>query len=58
MVLMVTVACTLAAEVVTLHTTSKTFTSADRCYVDYFARCKKISCDLLSDNEAIDRVEA
>jgi hypothetical protein len=55
---MVTVACTLAAEVVTLHTTSKTFTSANRCDVDYFARRKKISCDLLSDNEAIDRVEA
>jgi hypothetical protein len=50
---MVAVACALAAEVVTLHSTCETFTAADRGDVDLLACCEEICANFLSNFEAI-----
>ena len=50
-------ACALASEVVTLHTTGKTFTAAHCSDVDALADCQCVDGNFLSDSKTINRIE-
>ena len=58
MVLVVTVAGSLTAEVVALHTAGKTFTAADGGDIHALASNKCVDGNFLTDNKAIDGVES
>ena len=54
---MVTVACALAIEVVTLHSTCESLTAAYCSDVYFFACCENVCTKFLSDFKTINRVE-